>query len=94
MSRFGFQASTSTSPSCKQAEQRTRFLADASTELAVVVDYESTLQKVANLAVPYFADWSAVDLADDDGNLRRLAVAHQDPDKITLVQELMRELPI
>ena len=77
----------------KRAEESSRFLAEASAELAGVVDYESTLQKVANLAVPYFADWSAVDLADDDGNLRRLAVAHQDPKKIALVHDLMREYP-
>ena len=77
----------------KRAEESSRFLAEASAELAGVVDYESTLQKVANLAVPYFADWSAVDLADDDGNLRRLAVAHQDSNKIALVRDLMREYP-
>ena len=53
----------------KRAEEASRFLAEASAELAGVVDYESTLQKVANLAVPYFADWSAVDLVDDDGEL-------------------------
>ena len=77
----------------KRAEEASRFLAAASAELAGLVDYESTLQKVANLAVPYFADWSAVDLVDDDGDLRRLAVAHEDAEKITLVQELMREYP-
>jgi hypothetical protein len=44
----------------KRAEESSRFLAEASAALAGVVDYESTLQKVANLAVPYFADWSAV----------------------------------
>ena len=66
----------------KRAEESSRYLAEASAALAGVVDYESTLQKVANLAVPYFADWSAVDVANDDGSLRRLAVAHQDPDKI------------
>ena len=77
----------------KRAEESSRFLAEASAALAGVVDYESTLQKVANLAVPYFADWSAVDLVDDDGNLRRLAVAHQDADKIALVHGLMRNYP-
>src|SRR6202035_4181699 len=77
----------------KRAEESSRFLAEASAELAGVVDYESTLQKVANLAVPYFADWSAVDLADDGGNLRRLAVAHQDSNKIVLVRDLMRDYP-
>jgi signal transduction histidine kinase/CheY-like chemotaxis protein len=77
----------------KRAEESSRFLAAASAELAGVVDHESTLQKVANLAVPYFADWSAVDLADEEGRLRRLAVAHQDPEKVALVRELMREYP-
>ena len=77
----------------KRAEESSRYLAEASAALAGVVDYESTLQKVANLAVPYFADWSAVDVANDDGSLRRLAVAHQDADKIGLVHELMREYP-
>ena len=51
----------------KRAEESSRYLAEASAALAGVVDYESTLQKVANLAVPYFADWSAVDVADDGG---------------------------
>jgi signal transduction histidine kinase len=51
------------------------------------------LQKVANLAVPYFADWSAVDVATDHGGLCRLAVAHQDPAKIALAHELMRRYP-
>ena len=77
----------------KRAEESARYLAEASAALAGVVDYESTLQKVANLAVPYFADWSAVDVADDDGSLRRLAVAHQDPEKVALAHELMRQYP-
>jgi PAS domain S-box-containing protein len=66
----------------KRAGDAARFLAEASAALASVVDYESTLQKVANLAVPYFADWSAVDVADEGGALRRLAVAHQNPEKV------------
>ena len=35
----------------KRAEQTARFLADASAALAVLVDFDSTLQKVASLAV-------------------------------------------
>ena len=76
----------------KRSEETARYLAEASAALASVVDYESTLQKVANLAVPYFADWSAVDLVDD-GNLRRLAVAHQDPARIQLAHELFALYP-
>jgi PAS domain S-box-containing protein len=77
----------------KRAEESSRYLAEASAALASVVDHESTLQKVASLAVPYFADWSAVDMVNDDGSLRRLAVAHQDADKIALVHQLMQDYP-
>ena len=76
----------------KRAEEASRYLAEASAALAAVVDHESTLQKVARLAVPFFADWSAVDVLED-GRLKRLAVAHQDPEKIRLAHELMRDYP-
>jgi PAS domain S-box-containing protein len=66
----------------KQAEQTTRFLADASAALAELTDYESTLQKVASLAVPSFADWCGVDMQEADGSLRGLAVAATDPAKV------------
>jgi PAS domain S-box-containing protein len=77
----------------KRAEASLRFLADASAALASLVDYGSTLQKVASLAVPYFADWCGVDMPDKDGSLRRVAVAHVDPAKIELARELDRRYP-
>ncbi len=77
----------------KRAGEAARFLADASAALATLVDYESTLQKVVNLAVPDFADWSAVDVAVDGGPPRRLAVAHRDPKKVRLAQELFERYP-
>lgn len=77
----------------KRSEQDARFLAEASAALAGLVDYQSTLQKVARLAVPTFADWCAVDMLDEDGALRRLAVAHVDPSKVELAHELYRRYP-
>ena len=77
----------------KRAEEGSRFLADASAALADVVDYESTLGKVARLAVPFFADWCAVDMAQADGSLRRLAAVHTDPSKVALATELVRRYP-
>ena len=77
----------------KRMEHTLRFLADASATLATVVDYESTLQKVAGLAVPHFADWCAVDMVDADNSLRRLAVAHVDPGKVKLAHEFHRRFP-
>jgi len=77
----------------KQSERAARFLADASSMLAALVDYESTLQKVAGLAVPGFADWCAVDLVEADNSLRRLAVVHVDPAKVHLAAELDQKYP-
>ncbi|HWB14298.1 MAG TPA: PAS domain S-box protein [Pirellulales bacterium] len=77
----------------KQAEDAARFVAEASATLARVVDYESTLEKVAALAVPHFADWSAVDMAEPDGTLRRLAFVHPDPEQVRLAQELLNRYP-
>ena len=77
----------------KRAEASASYLAQASAALAGVVDYESTLQTVANLAVPHFADWSAVDIAADGNTLRRLAVAHRDPEKVQIAHELMQRYP-
>ncbi|MDG3008026.1 PAS domain S-box protein [Paludisphaera mucosa] len=67
----------------KRAEESVRFLADASASLAELVDYESTLQRIANIAVGGFADWCAVDVLDDDGGRRRLAVTRSEPTTTT-----------
>ena len=90
---------------CAQAIQRVRmteeaadqsakiqFLADSSVELSRSLDYESTLRTVARLAVPWFADWCAISL-DQDGELRTLAVAHVDPEKVALAEEVQRRFP-
>jgi PAS domain S-box-containing protein len=77
----------------RQAEQSARFLAVASSALAEIIDCESTLQKVASLAVPSFADWCVVDMLESDGSVRRLAVAHSDPEKVDFVRELDRRYP-
>lgn len=77
----------------KRLENSLQLLANASATLADVVDYESTLQKVAALSVPRFSDWCAVDIAEPGGTLRRLAVAHVDETKVRLAQELDERYP-
>ena len=64
----------------RRAEERRRFLAEASWLLAsLALDYEGTLDSVAKLAVPRVADWCLVDLAEADGSYSRAAVAHVHP---------------
>src|SRR3712207_7084504 len=43
---------------------------------------------IAELAVPHLADWCAVDVLGEDGAIRRLAVAHVDPEKVAWAHEL------
>lgn len=60
-------------------DDRAAFLAAASATLSRSLDYETTLESVARLAVPWLADWCVVDLGDGRGGFRRLAVAHANP---------------
>lgn len=82
----------------KRNEVRTRFLAEASQLLSSSLDYRTTLENLARLAVPRLADWCAIDIVEPEGvygsppSLRRIAVAHVDPNKANLVWELQRYL--
>jgi PAS domain S-box-containing protein len=77
----------------EEAGARAAFLAEAGTLLSASLDYETTLASLAHLAVPRLADWCAVDMLDDAGRPRRLAVAHPDPEKERLARELEERYP-
>ncbi|MGE5656115.1 MAG: PAS domain S-box protein [Actinomycetota bacterium] len=78
----------------KRAEEGAHFLAEASTVLASSLDYESTLQRLTNLAVPTLADWCCVHLAEADGSIRLVAVAHPDPGKLELIWAIEQCQPL
>jgi PAS domain S-box-containing protein len=75
------------------AERRSSFLASVGEVLASSLDYETTLASVAKLAVPHFADWCSVDIAEADGSLRCLALEHVDPEKIRFAADFRRRYP-
>lgn len=66
----------------KRAEETSQFLSNASAVLSATVDYELTFRQVAQLSVPFFADWCIVDVVAQDGKLERVAIVHQDPVKL------------
>lgn len=76
----------------KDTEDRLRILADAGAILADSVDYPSTLQSLAELVVPRLADWCVVDIVESSG-IRRVAVAHPDPRKRAVAEEVQRRYP-
>jgi PAS domain S-box-containing protein len=77
----------------KRMEQALRFLSEASKSLASLIDYKSTLQMVASLAVPDFADWCTVDMVNSEGSLERMTIAHVDPTQVKLAEELHHRYP-
>ncbi len=73
--------------------KRMTFLAEASELLSSSLDYNLTLGQLTHLAVPGLADWCAIDMAGEDGEIVRLAVAHQDPEKVRWAYELQERYP-
>jgi PAS domain S-box-containing protein len=86
-----------TSAALHDAQRRSRieseFLSESGKALSASLDYEQTLRNVAALAVPYFADWCSIDVVDESGVLRRLALAHVDPAKVDLAERFIDRFP-
>ncbi len=74
-------------------EARLALLWQASHTLGSSLDYETNLRGLARLVVPTLADWAAVDLADEQGRLERLAVVHVDPERERWGWEVHRRYP-
>ena len=77
----------------KRTEDTQRFLAETGAALSSSLDYRATLASVARLAVPTLADWCAVDVLEEDGSVERLAVEHEDPQKISLALKMQERYP-
>ena len=77
----------------KAAQEALQLLADAGETLGASLDYHATLQSLTRIAVPRIADWCAVDLLSDSGDLERVAVNHRDPAQIAVAAELFARYP-
>ncbi len=77
----------------KATERRLTLLADAGSILGKAVDYQESLNELARMVVPDLADWCVVDVVEPESGLRRVAVAHEDPDLVELAEEVQRRWP-
>ena len=77
----------------KRIETEQQFLAEISATLSTSLEYEQTLAKLAQLVVQNVADWSAVDVINEEGQLSRLKVASADPDQAALCAVLEQMPP-
>jgi PAS domain S-box-containing protein len=70
----------------RRAKARSDFLAAASALLSESLDTEVTLGHFSRLAISHVADWQNVDLVEDDGKVRTIALSHRDP----IIEEELR----
>src|ERR1700722_7819779 len=73
----------------KRQGQRFAFLAKAGEVLAESLDLHTTLNRLLAIIVPEFGDWAAIDLFDQTGRLKTVAVIHADSKKARLVKRLL-----
>jgi len=80
----------------RRSQQVSQLLSHASVMLSSSLDFHATLARLAQLVVPRFADWCAVDVLDTERpqeGLIRVAVAHVESHKAERVLELHRRYP-
>jgi signal transduction histidine kinase len=78
----------------REALASERFLADASRQLALSIDWHETLGRVAKLAVPFLGDWCLVVVVGPDGRPRSVVAEAADPARASAVRELLERYPI
>ena len=63
----------------EEAERSLAFLASFSEQLAPLITFDSLIDVLRRLPVPFLADWTMVHLIDDDGSVRYTPGVHADP---------------
>ncbi len=76
------------------AEHRAAFLASAGTALSESLDLRETLDRIARLAVPELADWCFVELLQDDGSIKRVAWAADEPAHDAILASFDERFPL
>ncbi len=76
-----------------EERRRNEFLLLASQVLSEVFDYRDMVTRLAQVAVPVLADLCIIDIAEEDGQIRRMAAWHADPEKRSLTEELRTGYP-
>ena len=89
-----YQAQRDARAEAEAAQRWLSFLADAGAVLSASLDYETTLQRVAQLAVPPLADWCTVSVADEDGAIVQMGHAHVTPAGADAIIELQQRFPL
>ncbi len=76
------------------AQKRLLFLSEASKLLSSSLDYKTTINNIATLAIPYIADWYIVDMLNEKGQMELLSVAHADKKMVRFAKEYRKTHPV
>jgi signal transduction histidine kinase len=76
----------------ERREQNARLISEAGAVLAASLDYEASLQNLAQLIIPTLADYCIFDIIES-GTIRRIATAHYDPVMADLLRGTRRFPP-
>jgi signal transduction histidine kinase/putative methionine-R-sulfoxide reductase with GAF domain len=77
----------------RRAQERLRFLADASTILSSSLDVDRTLQQLGALLAERVADWCVIHLLGDDGRVTVGVIAHREPERVRRAWADAADLP-
>jgi GAF domain-containing protein len=77
----------------RRKAMRSAFLAGASVALESAPNSRDALRRLAAYVVPELADWCVLHVAEGDA-IEQVAVAHDDPRKLAMVEEFQRRQPI
>jgi signal transduction histidine kinase len=76
-----------------ESHRRLTFLLEASTLLALSLEYDLTLRSLARLSVPTLADMCVIDMLSEDGTIQRVAAAHANPERQEMAETLLQSFP-
>ncbi|MFP5327241.1 MAG: GAF domain-containing protein, partial [Acidimicrobiia bacterium] len=76
-----------------EQSERFVFLAEASSLLTSSLDFDETIQALADLVVPALGDWSSVSIVAPDGSIVRACVVVANPNKRPLAERLAEGYP-
>ena len=78
----------------KRSDVEQKFLAEASEALYASLDLRQTLDAVAQTAIKWLADGSAIDMVRPGGGTERIATASRNPESAALAAEIERRWPL
>jgi GAF domain-containing protein len=75
----------------RKEKERRLLLNEVSSALVSSLDHQFTLQEIARMIVPAYADYCRIALLDDRGEIKAISADHIDPEQVKLVRALYEE---